>query len=129
MDIVFFLLIKGMVCFLLVFCFSFNIQEGKLSRVVILINHFLRCAEIKASSIPGDGGEEGNALHFPVFLCSLLAAVHVRTVKLLKSRLHRRQKTTHLLCLFFWNAHFFCQGSLNKSNAVKSLVSETGFTE
>lgn len=75
MDIVFFLLIKGMVCFLLVFCFSFNIQEGKLSRVVVFINHFLRCAEDKkASSIPGDVGEEGNALHFPVFLCSLLAA-------------------------------------------------------
>lgn len=25
-------------------------------------------------SIPGDVSEEGDALHFPVFLCSLLAA-------------------------------------------------------
>lgn len=64
-----------MVCFLLLFCFSFSTQEGKLHGVVILVNHFLRCAEGKqASSIPGDTSEEGDALAFPLFLCSLLAA-------------------------------------------------------
>ena len=64
-----------MVCFLLLFWFSFNVQEGKLHGIVIFINNFLRSADGKqVSSVPGDVSEEGDALHFPVFLCSLLAA-------------------------------------------------------
>lgn len=101
-----------MVCFLLWFWFSFNIQEGKAHRVIKFINNFLRCAEDKqASSNAGDVSEEGYAFSSLSLLVARCKVLVVRTVKLLtkldKFRFFQVALTSTSMQLFFTVFDYF----------------------